>query len=241
MNRMNLPPPFEEMEIEFPLLKEVYKNLFGVQEMPQKELRQNKELEEEESEIESEEEPSIKIQNIFPMKRKMQSSTKRLKIPKFVNPKKQFSTPSTHKPLRPEDLFESVPKSEPKKVELKIVSSLPTAESGSFHVSEDKQEGGFGLIFPANKSMDKSLANSETVLEERQEFITSEQLASNKISAKGGHNILFKLIIILNYTHGSCGKASVRMTLDGVFPPPPQDIKTSKICIMGRHPNSRLK
>lgn len=24
MNRMNLPPPFEELEVEFPMLKEIY-------------------------------------------------------------------------------------------------------------------------------------------------------------------------------------------------------------------------
>lgn len=34
MNKMNLPPPFEELEEEFPMLKEVYnmekyKNIFG--------------------------------------------------------------------------------------------------------------------------------------------------------------------------------------------------------------------
>lgn len=208
MNRMNLPPPFKEMEMEFPLLKETYnvdqyKNLFGVQEMPPTELRQNmesqeqEEQEEEESEIESEEEQSSKIQNIIPMKRKKPSSTKRLKIPKFVNPKKLVSTPSSNqKPLRPEDLFESVDKSQPKRVELKIVSSLPSAESTSFQVSKDKQEGGFGIIFPANKSEVKCTEESEKDVEEHQEFITSEQLASNRIPVKGVYKF-FSLILLL--------------------------------------------
>ena len=199
MNRMNLPPPFEEMETEFPFLREVYnvdqyKNLFGVEEMSQtesihnKESQEQEEEEEEESEIESEEEPSIKIQNIIPMKRKKTSSQKRLKIPKFVNPKKQVPVPSTftQRPLRPEDFFESIDKKQTKKVELKIVSNAPLLESGSFHVVNDNQEGGFGLIFPAHKAEVKATDETHKEKNERnQEFITSEQLASNRISAKG--------------------------------------------------------
>lgn len=197
---MNLPPPFEELESNFPLLKELYnvdqyKNIFGIEELTQKESFQNFEQhdieeEESESEIESEEEPSGKIQNIIPMKRKRPSSSRKMKIPKFVNPNKQLSVPSTstQKPLlRPQDLFESIDKNEPKKLELKINSNMPLLEStSSFHVSNDVQEGGFGLIFPANKTDVKIPDESENVEEKKeQEFITSEELSNNRISIKG--------------------------------------------------------
>lgn len=47
MNRMNLPPPFEELEAEFPALKEVYdmekyKDIFGKEILYHKEDKGNK-------------------------------------------------------------------------------------------------------------------------------------------------------------------------------------------------------
>lgn len=211
MNRMNLPPPFEEMELNFPLVKESYnveqyKNIFGLEEQTSRNLEQEAdELEESESEIESEEEPSGKIQNIIPMKRKRPSSSKRLKIPKFVNPKKQLATASTsnQRPLRPEDLFESVNKNEPKKLELKISGNMPSSESTSFHVS-DVQEGGFGLFSPANKNDGKISEDRENSQEKEQEFITSEELANNRITVKDYD----KFTAFKNYHPG---KASCRL------------------------------
>lgn len=47
MNRMNLPPPFEELEAEFPLLKDMYnvekyKNIFEKESLDDKEHEGNK-------------------------------------------------------------------------------------------------------------------------------------------------------------------------------------------------------
>ncbi|XP_053989021.1 RNA-binding region-containing protein 3 isoform X2 [Hylaeus volcanicus] len=198
MNKMNLPPPFEELEAEFPLLKDVYnlekyKNIFEKGSLNDKEYEdscnkeeEEEEEEEEESEIESDEENSAtQLVEIIPVKRKSQQSTKRLKIPKFVNPAKQIAaTTSTQKVVKPEDMFEPVQRSEAKnlKIELKTVETLLDVSSREDNVvTENTVDGGFGLMFPLPK-------NPETVEDEsteniQQEVITSKELADNKISA----------------------------------------------------------
>ncbi|XP_035729320.1 RNA-binding region-containing protein 3-like [Vespa mandarinia] len=211
MNRMNLPPPFEELEAEFPILKEIYdielyKDILGediFESVKGKGFSQNnkkeKETDEEESEIESDEDTNVKSLQNVPIKRKCLQSKKRLKIPKFINPAKQpTALTSIQKTIRPEDMFESVQLGESKslKIELKTVDKLL---EGVDVLSEHKRDNiletqsGFGLMFPTKniehakqnikhfceESLEKS---SEQPLEKPSDFITKEELASNRIS-----------------------------------------------------------
>ncbi|KOC61066.1 RNA-binding protein 40 [Habropoda laboriosa] len=196
MNRMNLPPPFEELETEFPALKEVYdmekyKDIFVKEYLYDK---QNEDAcnedskEEEESEIESSEEDNAKPMEIIPVKRKCPQSIKRAKIPKFVNPSK-YKAPvsSTQKIVKPEDMFEQVQLGETKnlKIELKTVKKLlDTSNKEDNTDSTSTVDGGFGLIFPTCKTIDtaENSENSENTESVQQEVITSEKLASNRIS-----------------------------------------------------------
>lgn len=190
MNRMNLPPPFEELEGEFPALKEVYdiekyKDIF-IKERLYEKGNQDEETEEEESEIESDEGDNAKPIEIIPAKRKRPQSTKRLKIPKFVNPTKQVtSTSSTQKVVKPEDMFEPVQRGETKnlKIELKVVDKLLDTSSKVevTGVPETTTDGGFGLMFPASKPTD-AVKDDDKTEDVQQEVITSQQLADNRIS-----------------------------------------------------------
>ncbi|XP_024874872.1 RNA-binding protein 40 [Temnothorax curvispinosus] len=183
MNKMNLPPPFEELDAEFPMLREVYdmekyKDIFH-------ERVDEREMEEEESELESDGEDNVRPLEVIPVKRKRPQSTKRLKIPKFVNPAKNIVTPSSsQKVLKPEDMFESVQRGETKnlKIELKTLdkSLEATAANQDSTVAVD---GGFGLIFPANKAPEDAKDSEGNAETQKNKFITSEELAANKISA----------------------------------------------------------
>ncbi|XP_034934060.1 RNA-binding region-containing protein 3 [Chelonus insularis] len=196
MNKMNLPPPFEELEAEFPSLKEAYdvdnyQDIFGRVISDTEEIKDDKlpegEDEEEESELESDEESNVKPVEVIPVKRKLRQSTKRLKIPKFVNPTKHpISVNSTQKVIRPEDMFESVQREEIKnmKIELKSVGKLMNQESIDVNRSNkdlQEPEGGFGLMFPAKKDDEES--KTEVEEEKPKEFISSEELAANRVSA----------------------------------------------------------
>ncbi|XP_011876451.1 PREDICTED: RNA-binding protein 40 [Vollenhovia emeryi] len=175
MNKMNLPPPFEELEVEFPMLREVYdmekyKDIFH-------ERANEEETEEEESELESDGEGNARPLEVIPVKRKRPQSTRRLKIPKFVNPAKSIATPSSsQKVFKPEDLFESVQRGEAKnlKIELRTLDTSLEATSASRDSAVAVDSSGFGLIFPLNKPTEET---------QKSKFITSEELAANKISA----------------------------------------------------------
>ncbi|XP_015590837.1 RNA-binding protein 40 [Cephus cinctus] len=215
MNKMNLPPPFEELDSEFPMLREVYnmekyKDIFGVSIEENEEAEEQQSDEEEESELESDEETHNRPPEIIPVKRKKPQSTKRLKIPKFVNPTKQnVTTSSSQKPIRPEDMFESVQRGEIKKpkIELKNVSDklLETSTDTITASTETPElEGGFGLMYPTKKNDDEKAEENPSPQLEEQEFITAEQLASNRISA----NDQRLLPVFKNY---HAGKPSCRL------------------------------
>ncbi|XP_018340255.1 PREDICTED: RNA-binding protein 40 [Trachymyrmex septentrionalis] len=183
MNKMNLPPPFEELEMEFPMLREVYniekyKDIFHE--------RVNEEgSEEEESELESDGEGNTRPLEVIPVKRKRPQSTKRIKIPKFVNPAKHILiSSSTQKVLKPEDMFESVQRGETKNLKIELKTLDKSLETTS--VNRDSTvtiDGGFGLIFPANKTTEDAKDSEENAEMPKNKFITSEELATNKISA----------------------------------------------------------
>ncbi|XP_050488971.1 RNA-binding region-containing protein 3 isoform X2 [Bombus huntii] len=193
MNRMNLPPPFEELEAEFPALKEAYdiekyNDIFIKESLYTKENEDifNEEIEEEESEIESNEEDNAIPMEIIPVKRKRPQHKKRLKIPKFINPNKQItSSNSTQKVVKPADMFEPVQRGETKnlKIELKMVDKLLDASNKEENTdSNNAADGGFGLMFPLSKPLDFA-ENSENTKGVEQKVITSNQLANNRISA----------------------------------------------------------
>jgi len=144
----------------------------------------NKETEEEEdeSELESDTDDNTTLPKIIPAKRKRLQSTKRMKIPKFVKPIKNItSTVSTQK-VKPEDIFESVQRGETKnlKIELKTLDK-PLDVTTADQDNSVTVDSGFGLIYPTNKNPEDK--NEEDVETPKNKFITSEELAANRISA----------------------------------------------------------
>lgn len=107
-----------------------------------------------------------------------------MKIPKFVNPAKNIATSSsTQKVIKPEDMFESVQLGEAKnlKIELKTLDKSLDAVS----VAQDSAvaiDGGFGLIFPANKAAEEAKDSEESAETPKNKFITTEELEANRIS-----------------------------------------------------------
>ncbi|KAK0087993.1 hypothetical protein PV325_013542 [Microctonus aethiopoides] len=208
MNKMNLPPPFEELEAEFPTLKEVYdiekyRDIFGKMNIEKGESLNDYNLfneekydmeehaeddNEEESEMESDVEDENKPKEIIPVKRKLSQSKKRIKIPKFINPTKQMtSTTLPQKIIRPEDMFEPVQREETKNLKIELKTAKKFVESEEADVEKNTpilEEGGFGLMFPAKKDGDDEANNEKPETSEKsKEFITSEELAANRISA----------------------------------------------------------
>lgn len=144
--------------------------------------------------MESSEEDNTKPLEIIPVKRKRTQSSKRLKIPKFVNPAKQvLPQSSTQKVVKPEDMFEPVQRGETKnlKIELKTVDKLLDSSNKEENpVSENTTDSGFGLMFPASKDLETIETNESTECVQR-EIITSEELANNRISTNGKNGSLF--------------------------------------------------
>ncbi|XP_058788575.1 RNA-binding region-containing protein 3 [Phymastichus coffea] len=196
MNRMNIPPPFEELEEKYPIIKEIYdvenhNYLFNFAESPRdksvfeeqsnliKVIEQKEEEDDqEESEYESDKEISNMSHHIIPEKRKLPQSKKRMKIPKFINPLKQLVVASTSQKQRPQDVFELQTRKN-KQQKLVLETLKPSVEetksegTSSFIVNPTGNVEGFGLIFPAKKDEEK---------EELREFISIEELTKNKMS-----------------------------------------------------------
>lgn len=215
MNKMCLPPPFEELDEKYPQLKEFYdvenyKDLFDVTVVSQRvdeevanedlersaqeleQLVQEAELsEDDESEIESDE--TSGPQMIIPEKRKKSQPKRPVKIPKFINPLKQPAAPTnSNKKQKPKDVFERpVEEGSKRKIDLKI-SIEPTNKSNVEEVPFVVQSGsteGFGLILPR-----KEIEGEEQ--EKKQDCITTDQLESNKISTHGNFFFIFILLPI---------------------------------------------
>ncbi|XP_015185667.1 PREDICTED: RNA-binding protein 40 [Polistes dominula] len=222
MNRMHLPPPFEELDTEYPKLKEIYdikkyKDILDediLEPITRKNVSQNdkkeqKEIDEEESEIESDEDANVQFLQNIPVKRKRSDFKKRMKIPKFVNPAKQLTTStSIQKSIKPEDMFEPVQLGESKslKIELKNIDKLfeatVTSSEDEFdneidneidNESTNELKSGFGLMFPPQniEQMKQNLENStekspekasEEYSKKTSQFITTEELELNRIS-----------------------------------------------------------
>lgn len=147
------------------------------------EKKQGEEEEEEESEIESDKEDTSTSLKIIPIKRRRLQSAKRLKIPKFINPMKNITIPSSAQKIKPEDMFEPIQRGEIKnlKIELKTVNRSLDETS----IDQDNTvtvDGGFGLIYPTNKIIEDTQSNQENAECQENKFITCEELATNRIS-----------------------------------------------------------
>lgn len=141
-------------------------------------------MEEEESELESDGEDNARPLEVIPVKRKRPQSTKRLKIPKFVNPAKNIVTASSsQKVLKPEDMFESVQRGEVKNLKIELKTLDKSLEASANQESIVTVDGGFGLIFPTNKATENIKDSGEDTETQKNKFITSEELAANKISS----------------------------------------------------------
>ncbi|XP_023247368.1 RNA-binding protein 40 [Copidosoma floridanum] len=193
MNKMCLPPPFEGLEKEYPQLKEFYdmenyKDLFDITIVsPAAEGTSSQEIEksdheEEESEIESDEESPTGPKMIIPEKRKKLQSKRPLKIPKFIDPRKQLTVPTTNtQKHKPKDVFESVtdkPNTK-RKIDVKILAETANKPEDQmpFVIQPSDKAEGFGLIFP-RKDDDQEHDKDK----EKPEFISTEELHNNKIT-----------------------------------------------------------
>ncbi|XP_020709155.2 RNA-binding region-containing protein 3 isoform X2 [Athalia rosae] len=202
MNKMNLPPPFKELEPEFPFLRDIYdevryRDIFGKIVFAD-EVNDDQSEEHEESELETDEEAEARPKEFIPMKRKRAQSTKRLKIPRFVNPSKQApsNVSSSQKLVKPEDVFESLHRTESKNVKIALKVDLDLnlekrLEAGgsldpltsSTTVPQEEGDGGFGLLYPTKGPDQSNVAGeNESTKSVTSEFITSEELAGNRIS-----------------------------------------------------------
>lgn len=187
MNKMNLPCPFVE---NYPIESELFKLSEPVP--PPLTLEENvimmeETTSEEGSEIGSDTEK--KPGEIIPAKRK-RVQRKVLKRPKFVKPQVQ-PVHSGKVGLRPDDVFENPQLEVQKKIELKISADLSSIqEAQEIQSTEDTREG-FGVIKAPVKVADTS-GEPEDMEESSGKvdgnsftFITSEELAANRISTKG--------------------------------------------------------
>jgi U11/U12 small nuclear ribonucleoprotein SNRNP65 len=145
----------------------------------------NEETEEEdESELESDTEDNTILPEIIPTKRKRLQTTKRMKIPKFVKPIKNITSAVSTQKIKPEDIFESIQRGETKnlKIELKTLDK-PLDVTIANQDNDVMLDSGFGLIYPTNKNSEDKKNNEENVETPKNKFITSEELATNRISA----------------------------------------------------------
>lgn len=106
-----------------------------------------------------------------------------MKIPKFVKPTKNVLPALSTQKIKPEDIFESVQRGEIKnlKIELKTLDK-PLDVAAADEDNSVTVDSGFGLIFPARESKDEK-DNEEATNTPKHKFITSEELAANRISA----------------------------------------------------------
>jgi len=107
-----------------------------------------------------------------------------MKIPKFVKPIKNIIPAASTQKIKPEDIFESIQRSETKnlKIELKTLDK-PLDVTTANQDNSVTIDSGFGLIYPTNKNPEDKKNSEENIEAPKNKFITSEELAANRISA----------------------------------------------------------
>ncbi|XP_001606002.2 RNA-binding region-containing protein 3 [Nasonia vitripennis] len=205
MNKMNIPPPFEGLDEEFPSVKaaydvENYQDLFGFRSGPtldtsngdaEPEPKATEEAVEEEdtdeeSEIESDKESGNPMEVLIPVKRKMPPKKKIRKFPKLLQP--TSAVPSTSKKFKPKEVFDLRHGNPLDRKTLVVKPVEPTSKLSKKVVEVSTQPDitvvpseveGFGLILPSNKNEQEEAEKEEP----KEDFITTEQLHDNRISA----------------------------------------------------------
>lgn len=206
MNKMNLPCPFsDKYPLESDLFKEREINLPETVTKALVEEIQTYEYicaSENESEIGSETEQP-QSGEIIPLKRK-RAHKKVVKRRKFIKP--PISLVQANKTgLRPDDVFEnSQIEQAPRKIELKISSDLSSIQVAQEIQAVENLQEGFKKIKAQQKPQEKEIdsENKNDCNKEDASFaiITSEDLAANRVSAKGKTIVRLALqrFIILN-------------------------------------------
>lgn len=191
MNKMNLPCPFtDKYPLESDLFKEREINLPEVVTKTHIEEDQSYEdiyASENESEIGSETDQP-QSGEIIPLKRK-RAHKKVVKRRKFVKPQ-ITSVQASKTGLRPDDVFEnSQMEQAPRKIELKISSDLSSIQVAQEIQAVENLQEGFKIIKAPQKPQEKEIdsENNDDISKEEASFafITSEDLAANRVSAKG--------------------------------------------------------
>lgn len=196
MNRMNLPPPFQDG----------FRINSLCDQTTQTDIVWEKKSSSE-SEMESEEEQISNTSDCLLSKRPPpRRKTNPIKRPRFIKPTVPVeSVASTSVPLRPEEVFEKAETEvHPKKIELRLVGSFSTekGESDVSTVPATADTAGFGVIHPPLKPVENSdgLKTADSSKEDSDgTFITAEELASNRIPSKD----LQMLPVFKNYTPGA--------------------------------------
>ncbi|GLH14648.1 Polyadenylate-binding protein [Gryllus bimaculatus] len=202
MNKMNLPSPFDCIFPEPDVLKQSSQVITSENMDIQEKVSST-----EESEIESEEDTTQILQNIVPVKRSLPPKKTKVKRPKFVKPA-PAPTSTSKSSTKPEEVFEKV---ELEPTQRKIAFVLPPGETiiqsadSAMPLENDSTSvpSGFGLIFPVvkdlnteNESVDSE--NKETEEPTPKSCITSQELASNRISPRDQKH----LSVFKNYQPG---------------------------------------
>ncbi|XP_034241735.1 RNA-binding region-containing protein 3 [Thrips palmi] len=195
MNRMNLPPPFQDG----------YRTNSACDQSTQTDAVW-REKSSSESELESEEEQlSITSDCLLSKRPPPRRKINPIKRPRFIKPTVPVeSAASTSIPLRPEEVFE---KSETevlsRKIELRLVGSLPLDKEESDFPNDPStaDPAGFGVIHPPLKpdSSDGNKTGESSEIVGDNSVITAEELASNRIPTKD----LQILPVFKNYSPGA--------------------------------------
>ena len=192
MNRMNLPPPFQDGYGSLPMQDQTTQtDCVWIQKSSS------------ESEMESEEEQLPNHPDTLPSKRMLpRRAVRQVKRPRFIKPTPlPESTASVS--LKPEEVFEKAETDvHPKKIELRFGVSLPTERSvvGEATTVSEASDSGFGTMHPPSKLPDCDDRNETRDHNEAGDdsVISAEQLASNRIPQKD----LQILPVFKNYSPG---------------------------------------
>ncbi|XP_026283827.1 RNA-binding region-containing protein 3-like [Frankliniella occidentalis] len=197
MNRMNLPPPFQDgSRLKSTCNQETQTEIIWVHKSSS------------ESEMESEEEQIIAHPNTSILKRMLpRRQVRPIKRPHFIKPAVPSEMSSSSSNMKAEEVFEKAETCVlPKKIELRLCGSLPLEKEESENIVSSiptcsDQQGGFGIMHPpikSNESLEEVQAKESDCLEETGSTITLEQLASNRVPQKD----LQVLPVFKNYSPG---------------------------------------
>ncbi|KAJ1532369.1 hypothetical protein ONE63_000970 [Megalurothrips usitatus] len=190
MNRMNLPPPFQDGYLKPTCDGATQTDIVWVQKSSS------------ESEMESEEETVSVATDSLSIKRICAHRVaKPIKRPRFIKPALPVEPSSVSTVvMKPEEVFEKTETEvHPKKIELRLAGSLSLEkEGGDAAVGET---GGFGTLHPPVKplEMEAPITDHESSTDDVDSVISAKELSSNRLS----HKDLQVLPVFKNYAAGA--------------------------------------